>query len=275
MALEQAYGWPSDSGFFLMYRVHYDDVIMTTIVSQITSLAFVYSTVYSDADQRKHQSSASLAFVWGIHRDRWIPRTKGQLRGKCFHLMTSSCKNDLHQTTSKQNKILIHRNFFQICCNAVALNTTPKETVDHDDVIKWKHFPRYWPFVRGIHRSPVNSPHRDQWRGALTFSLICDWINGWVNNREAGDLRRCHAHYDVIVMKDYNVHSCNSHSQRQWRAYQAWNLRWLTVVYTVYMVLSRIMHLLLFSNDRSTHIRRTNTYVYCLKWLFCLDVIIT
>ena len=50
----------------------------------------VYSTVYSDADQSKHQSSASLAFVWGIHRDRWIPRTKGQLRGKCFHLMTSS-----------------------------------------------------------------------------------------------------------------------------------------------------------------------------------------
>ena len=40
---------------------------------------------------KKHQSSASLAFVWGIHRDRWIPRTTGQLRGKCFHLMTSSC----------------------------------------------------------------------------------------------------------------------------------------------------------------------------------------
>ena len=70
---------------------HYADVIMTTMESQITSLTVVYSTVYSDADQRKHQSSASLAFVWGIHRDRWIPRTKGQLRGKCFHLMTSSC----------------------------------------------------------------------------------------------------------------------------------------------------------------------------------------
>ena len=70
---------------------HYTDVIMTTMASQITSLTVVYSTVYSDADQRKHQSSASLAFVWGIHRDRWIPRTKGQLRGKCFHLMTSSC----------------------------------------------------------------------------------------------------------------------------------------------------------------------------------------
>ena len=39
----------------------------------------------------------------------------------------------------------------------------------HDDFIKSKHFPRYWPFVRGIHRSPVNSPHKGQWRGALTF----------------------------------------------------------------------------------------------------------
>ena len=43
----------------------------------------------------------------------------------------------------------------------------------HDDVIKWKHFPSYCPFVRGIHRSPVNSPHKGQWRGALMFSLIC------------------------------------------------------------------------------------------------------
>ena len=56
--------------------VYYNDVIMTTIASQLTSLAVVYSTVYSDAGQRKHQSSASLAFVWGIHRSRWIPHTK-------------------------------------------------------------------------------------------------------------------------------------------------------------------------------------------------------
>ena len=70
----------------------------------------------------------------------------------------------------------------------------------HDDVIKCKHFPRYWPFVRGIHRSPVNSLHKGQWRGALMFSLICAWINGWVNNREAGDLRRHCAHYDVTVI---------------------------------------------------------------------------
>ena len=60
----------------------------------------------------------------------------------------------------------------------------------HDDIIKWNHFPRYWPFVRGIHRSPVNSPYKGQWHGALMFSLICVWINGWVNNGEDGDLRR-------------------------------------------------------------------------------------
>ena len=71
---------------------------------------------------------------------------------------------------------------------------------DHDDVIKWKHFPRYWPLVWGIHRSPVNSPHKGQWRGALMFSLICVWINGWVNNRESGDLRHYRAHYDDNVM---------------------------------------------------------------------------
>ena len=70
----------------------------------------------------------------------------------------------------------------------------------HDHVIKWKHFPRYWPFVRGIHRSPVNSPHNGRWRGALMFSLICTRLNGWVNNREAGDLRRYRTHYDVTVL---------------------------------------------------------------------------
>ena len=77
-------------GYTHMRHWHYCDAIMGTIASQITSLTIVYTTVCSDADQSKHQSSASLAFVWGIHRDRWIPRTKGQLRGKCFHLMTSS-----------------------------------------------------------------------------------------------------------------------------------------------------------------------------------------
>ena len=63
----------------------------------------------------------------------------------------------------------------------------------HNDAIKWKHFPRYWPFVR--------SPQKGQWRGALMFSLICAWTNGWANNRDAGDLRFHCAHYDVTAME--------------------------------------------------------------------------
>ena len=47
---------------------------------------------------------------------------------------------------------------------------------EHDDVIKWKHFP---PLVRGIHRSSVNYPYKGQWRETLMFSLICTWTNGW------------------------------------------------------------------------------------------------
>ena len=83
----------------------------------------------------------------------------------------------------------------------IRTNTGAGGTVwQHDDVIKWKHLPRYWPFVRGIHRSPVNSPHKGQWGGALMFTLIYAQINGWVNNHEAGDLRRHRAHYGVIVI---------------------------------------------------------------------------
>ena len=84
----------------------------------------------------------------------------------------------------------------------IYLRNNPDEKMfnHHDDVIKWKHFAHYGPSVWGIHRSPVNSLHKGQWRRALMFSLICVWINGWVNNRKAGDLRRYRTHYDVTVM---------------------------------------------------------------------------
>ena len=70
----------------------------------------------------------------------------------------------------------------------------------HDDVINWKHFSRYCPFVRGIHQSLVDSPHKGQWCRTLIYSLICAWTNGWANNRDADGLRRHRAHYDVTVM---------------------------------------------------------------------------
>ena len=68
----------------------------------------------------------------------------------------------------------------------------------------WRHqmetFSALLAICAGNSPVPVNSPHKGQWRGALMFSLICVWINGWVNNREAGDLRRYRTHYDVTVM---------------------------------------------------------------------------
>ena len=79
---------------------HYDGVIMDAIASQITSLTIVYSIVYSGADQRKHQSSASLAFARGIHRWPVNSPHKGPVTRKCFHLMTSSWIG-LHQFLKK------------------------------------------------------------------------------------------------------------------------------------------------------------------------------
>ena len=116
----------------------------------------------------------------------------------------------------------------------------------HDDVIKWKHCPRYWSFVRGIHRSLVNSSHKVQWRGALVFSMICAWINGWVNNREAGDLRRHRAHYDVIVMNNKNVatdlpfskwHETFSHSNvsKNWHE-KSWSLMFHNIKFFLLIV---------------------------------------
>ena len=68
----------------------------------------------------------------------------------------------------------------------------------------WRHqmetFSALLALCMGNSQVPVNSPHKGQWFGALVFSLICAWINDWVNNREAGDLRRHRAHYDVNVM---------------------------------------------------------------------------
>ena len=107
-------------------------------------------------------------------------------------------------------------------CNQQALGNGQLDmmtSAHHDEVIKWKHFPRYWPFVQGIHRFPVNSTHKGLWRGALMFSLICVWINGWVNNREAGDLRCYRAHYDVIVMWNWcpaSLSICERQSLGNW-----------------------------------------------------------
>ena len=91
---------------------------------------------------------------------------------------------------------------YYIVCNIIFHNITASINRSLSlpmNVIKWKHFLHYWPFVWGIHRSPVNSLHKGQWCRAF-FLLIYAWINGWVNNHEAGDLRCYCAHYNVTII---------------------------------------------------------------------------
>ena len=99
----------------------------------------------------------------------------------------------------------LHRSHYLRICrgfsNAITylIESLTTLTFFHDDVIKWKRFPLYWPLV-GLHWSPVISRHKGQWRGALILSLICAWIKSWINDRDAGDLRRHPAHYGDVVM---------------------------------------------------------------------------
>ena len=97
----------------------------------------------------------------------------------------------------------------------------------HDDCLQMGTFSAWLAFWVGIHRSPVNSQHKGQWRGALMFSLICAchraWTNDWVSNRETGNLIHHRAHYDVIVIycfASYIVHDWDNHI-------------WLTAIRTV------------------------------------------
>ena len=110
----------------------------------------------------------------------------------------------------------------------------------HDDVIKWKQISCHLSFVRGIPRSPVNSPHKDQWRGDLMFTFICARTNGWVNNLDAGDLGHHGAHYDISVIyfkyRFYRtVDGCcrNTHYHDVIMTTLASQITGLTVVYSI------------------------------------------
>ena len=110
------------------------------------------------------------------------------------------CISSYHHGSHYQGLISVIEDLSNVQPRLLLAVTNHLRLILQDDVIKWKHFPRYWPSVPGIHQSPVNSPHKGQWRGALMFSFICTWTNSWVNNREASDLNRHRDHYDVIVM---------------------------------------------------------------------------
>ena len=83
---------------------------------------------------------------------------------------------------------------FNITCRTTSHESNLRRfRLNHDDVIKWKHFPRYWPFVRGIHRWIPRTKASDAELWCFIWSA--PWINGWVSNREAGDLKRLRIGY--------------------------------------------------------------------------------
>ena len=149
-------------------------------------LTIVYSTVYLGAYQRKHQSSTSLAIVGEIHRST-VVRFSGRY-------ICNLQKTVLSQAECPISVIYSH---FLYTHNAVI--------PQHDDVSRWKHFPRYWHFVRGplvTSRYPPLTKASDAELWCCFF--ICTWTNGSASNRDAGDLRRNRAHYGVTVMKIIN-----------------------------------------------------------------------
>ena len=118
-------------------------------------------------------------------------------------------RNKMVSQSSYAHPLLVRWNF---CVESGTINHNLSITLWRHQM---EHFPRHWPFVRGIHRWSLDSPYKGEWRRALMFSLICAWTNGWTNNWDASDLTRHRTHYYVTVMHWYEIgvkaSNCISH----------------------------------------------------------------
>ena len=134
----------------------------------------------------------------------WFPvHLKGHLIPLCYETLVVNWQNWLFTLFHQSRYVLSPNPIGPLGTNFremnVRIQTFSVKKMYRYDVIKWKHFPHYCSFVRGIHRSPMNSLQRPNSYNSM-FSLICAWTHDWVNNRDAGDFRRHHVHHDVTVM---------------------------------------------------------------------------
>ena len=140
-------------------------------------------------------SSGSLEFRWFIY-----PYSSGLLHSHCASEVFLYNMGTIAPVPMKQHWMIWMNGRFK---DSWLYN----HSKSYDDVIKWKHFPRYWPFVRGIHRSSVNSPHKGQWPGALMFSLICalnkrlskQWWDRWFETPSCPLWRHCYVNLAPLV----------------------------------------------------------------------------
>ena len=158
---------------------HYCDVIMSGVVSPIISVTIVFITVCSGADQTKHQSSVSLAFVRGIHRWPVYSPHKGPVTRKMFPF------DDVIMRSSTSDPCLCFSSWYHLCSNRYASSNTFLSDQVTQFRIRHKRwammtssngniFRVYWPFVQGIHVAITGEfPTQSQWRRVLMFSLIC------------------------------------------------------------------------------------------------------
>ena len=207
--------------YFAHITTHYNDHIMSTMASQITSLTVVYSIVYSRQRPNKspklrvtglsegnspvtgefhaqRASNAENVSIWWRHHAKF--HLKWQIRVfykpnpvQTMQTFDTSRALSLRPSWCSQSAKLIGNwlvSWYYV--------------IPHGINSWWRHQMETFAalLALGAGNSPVtvNSPHKGQWREALMLSLICAWINSWVNNRESSDLRRHRAHYDVIVM---------------------------------------------------------------------------
>ena len=211
-----------EAGGLKRHRAHYDLIVMDINMSSIKwPLSFLHPMIcvcyrwWNSGILRRATPSLSTARHMETLPSRVWHLTKREEGNRVFrlpyHHHSSHMSAMVSQLTDNSNShsiacltacfdqqryinVMIYVIYMYLILSLKSPHNGPLLT-EHDDVVKWKHFRRYWPFVQGIDRSPVNS----QWRGALMFSVICAWINGWVNNREAANLRRHLAYYDIIV----------------------------------------------------------------------------
>ena len=127
--------------------------------SHYYELAIYHERILHDVKHKTKGRELQLLSDWQLKKTPISSLVKGELRG----IFLSSLEKRWREISR------VHCILFSVVI---------------DDVITWKHL-LHWPFVRGIHRSPMNSPHKGKWR----WAMICAWTNAWVNNQDADYLR--------------------------------------------------------------------------------------
>ena len=170
---------------------------MGAIATQITSLTNVYSTVYSGGDQSKHQSSASLALVWGFHRWPVNSPHKGPVTRKMFSF------DDAIMSGSTMIIVLWWGDIIPEWNDDMMQGYIMRRVwLPHDYFMIWSRFPHYLSFMRGVHQSSLDSPQKRL--HCYDVSMLLAWKLCCTTSRVTGDLRRHDAHVTSLQCRGYN-----------------------------------------------------------------------